>query len=304
MKAIRRVFSGDRFFEIMVSLVLAAFFVIELYPMIYVIFCSISDPDAVAAGEVLLWPVGFTLQGFEKAFRYKEIWIGYGNTIVYTVAGTALNLFVTLTCAYALSRKELFGRNWFMLFFMIPMYIGGGLIPTYLNIRDFGLLDSGWVMILPGAMSVYNMIVARTFFVNSIPDEIVEAARIDGGNDFGIFAKIVMPLSKAIVGVMVLYYGISHWNAYFNAMIYLDDRKKFPLQLFLREILTQSKFSLDTVDGMALSVEEIRYLEELADTADLMKYCIIIISTVPMMLLYPRLQKFFEKGVMIGSVKG
>ena len=304
MKRVYKLISGDKFFQIVVTIILAVFFIIELYPMLYVVLCSVSDPDAVASGEVLLWPVGVTMQGYRSVFQYRELWIGYANTIFYTVLGTMLNLAVTLPCAYAMSRKELMGRNQLMLFFMITMYVSGGLIPTYLNVKSFGLLDSRWSMVILGAMSVYNMIVARTFFANSIPGEIVEAARIDGCSDFGIFSKIVLPLSKAITGVLVLYYGTSHWNAYFSAMIYLDDRKKFPLQLFLREILIQSKFAAEALTDSTVSAEEIAYLAELSENAQLMKYCIIIVSTVPIMLIYPRLQKFFEKGVMIGSVKG
>lgn len=304
MKRVYKLISGDKFFQIVVTIILAIFFIIELYPMLYVVLCSVSDPDAVASGEVLLWPVGVTMQGYRSVFQYRELWIGYANTIFYTVLGTMLNLAVTLPCAYAMSRKELMGRNQLMLFFMITMYVSGGLIPTYLNVKSFGLLDSRWSMVILGAMSVYNMIVARTFFANSIPGEIVEAARIDGCSDFGIFSKIVLPLSKAITGVLVLYYGTSHWNAYFSAMIYLDDRKKFPLQLFLREILIQSKFAAEALTDSTVSAEEIAYLAELSENAQLMKYCIIIVSTVPIMLIYPRLQKFFEKGVLIGSVKG
>ena len=304
MKRVYKLISGDKFFQIVVTIILAVFFIIELYPMLYVVLCSVSDPDAVASGEVLLWPVGVTMQGYRSVFQYRELWIGYANTIFYTVLGTMLNLAVTLPCAYAMSRKELMGRNQLMLFFMITMYVSGGLIPTYLNVKSFGLLDSRWSMVILGAMSVYNMIVARTFFANSIPGEIVEAARIDGCSDFGIFSKIVLPLSKAITGVLVLYYGTSHWNAYFSAMIYLDDRKKFPLQLFLREILIQSKFAAEALTDSTVSAEEIAYLAELSENAQLMKYCIIIVSTVPIMLIYPRLQKFFEKGVLIGSVKG
>ena len=304
MKTIRKQISGDKFFQLMVTIILTVFFIIELYPMLYVVFCSISNPDAVASGEVLLWPVGITLQGYQKVFQYRDLWIGYGNTIFYTLAGTALNLAITLPCAYAMSRKELMGRNQLMLFFMITMYVSGGLIPTYLNVKSFGLLDSRWCMVILGAISVYNMIVARTFFANSIPDEIIEAARIDGCNDFRIFGKIILPLSKAITGVLVLYYGTGHWNAYFDAMIYLDDRKKFPLQLFLREILIQSKFAEEALTDSTVSAEELAYLAELSKNADLMKYCIIIVSTVPLMFIYPKLQKFFEKGDMIGSVKG
>lgn len=304
MQSVRRIIKGSSFFQLVVNALIFAFLLIELYPIIYVVSCSFSDPDAVNAGKVLLMPVGFTLEGYKRVFEYRDIWVGYGNTIFYTVVGTIINLLVTLPCAYALSRKNVAGSKFIMIFFMVTMYIGGGLIPGYLNVKSFGLLNTRAVMVILGALSVYNMIVARTFFSGSIPYEITEAARIDGCDEFSTFLKIVMPLSKAIVGVMVLYYGIGHWNSYFSAMIYLDDREKFPLQIFLREILLQSKMLQDTVADPSASVEEIMYLEQLARSADLIKYCVIIVSTLPMMIIYPNLQKYFEKGVMVGSVKG
>ena len=211
------------------------FLLIELYPLIYVVSASLSDADAVAAGKLVLWPIGFTLQGYEYVFQNRDIWVGYGNTILYTVLGTLVNLAVTLPCAYALSCKEIVGKGKLMVYFMITMYVSGGLIPGYLNVKYFGLLNTRTFMIIEGALSVYNMIVARTFYENSIPYEIKEAARIDGCNDFGIFAKIVVPLSKALLAVMVLYYGIGHWNSYFSAMIYLNDRSKYPLQKFFEK---------------------------------------------------------------------
>lgn len=304
MQSVRRTIKGSSFFQLVVNALIFAFLLIELYPIIYVVSCSFSDPDAVNAGKVLLMPVGFTLEGYKRVFEYRDIWVGYGNTIFYTVVGTIINLLVTLPCAYALSRKNVAGSKFIMIFFMVTMYIGGGLIPGYLNVKSFGLLNTRAVMVILGALSVYNMIVARTFFSGSIPYEITEAARIDGCDEFSTFLKIVMPLSKAIVGVMVLYYGIGHWNSYFSAMIYLDDREKFPLQIFLREILLQSKMLQDTVAAPSASVEEIMYLEQLARSADLIKYCVIIVSTLPMMIIYPNLQKYFEKGIMVGSVKG
>lgn len=300
----KKFFRGSRFFQITVNVLLFLFLIVELYPIIYVISCSFSDPDAVTAGKVVLFPEGFTLEGYKRILEYADIWIGYANTIFYTVLGTMVNLAVTLPCAYALSRKELVGRKYIMVFFMITMYIGGGLIPSYLNMRSFGLENTRVGLLVLGALSVYNLIVARTFFANTIPYEITEAARIDGCDDFSIFRKIVMPLSKAITVVMILYYGIGHWNSYFNAMIYLEDREKFPLQMFLREILLQSKFANEAANTGLVSVEEMERLEEMARSAELIKYCVIIVATLPMMIVYPKLQKYFEKGVMIGSVKG
>ena len=304
MPKIKHVINGNKFFQLMVNLLIFAFLIVELYPIIYVVSCSFSDPDAVNAGKVLLFPQGFTLEGYKRVLKYRDIWIGYANTIFYTVVGTCINLLVTLPCAYALSRKDVAGSKYIMVFFMITMYIGGGLIPNYLNVKSFGLLNTRTVLLILGALSTYNMIVARTFFASSIPYEITEAAKIDGCDEFSIFAKIVMPLSKAIVGVMVLYYGIGHWNSYFSAMIYLDDRDKFPLQIFLREILLQSKMLEEATADPTAGIEEVLRLEEAARAADLVKYCVVIVSTLPMMVIYPKLQKYFEKGVMIGSVKG
>ena len=296
--------NGDRFFQTVVTILMIAFLAIELYPLIYVISASFSDGDAVAAGKLVLLPIGFTLEGYGFVFQNRNIWIGYGNTILYTVLGTCVNLIVTLPCSYALSRKEVPGKGKIMIFFMITMYIGGGLIPSYLNVKSFGLLNTRLFMIIYGAVSVYNMIVAKTFFENTVPYEITEAARIDGCNDFGTFSKIVLPLSKALMAVMVLYYGVGHWNAYFNAMIYLDDSNKYPLQMFLREILLLSNLVQSSIADGNLSPEQIEYLEKQAESAELVKYCVIVVAALPMMIIYPKLQKFFEKGVMIGGVKG
>lgn len=303
MGHIIKLIRSDRFFQVMVTMILCIFFLVELYPILYVISASFSAPDAVSSGRLILLPVDFTVEGYQYVLQYREIWIGYANTVLYTVLGTGVNLLITLTCAYALSRDELIGRNYFMVFFMITMYVSGGLIPGYLNVKSFGLVNTRFYMIIDGALSVYNMIVARTFFANSIPYELTEAARIDGCSDFGIFGKIILPLSKACIAVQVLYYGVGHWNAYFNAMIYLSDRAKYPLQMFLREILIQSKISVNSA-AAAMTAEEAELLSKMAERADLVKYCVIIVASLPMMIVYPKLQKFFEKGVMIGSVKG
>lgn len=291
-------------FQITVNVVLFLFLIIQLYPIVYVISCSLSDVDAINAGKVFLFPVGFTLDGYKKIFEYSAIWIGYANTIFYTVVGTVINLLVTIPCAYALSRKDLKGRNLFMIYFMITMYVGGGLIPSYLNVKQLGLLDSRAIILILGAVSVYNMIVCRSFFANTIPYELTEAARIDGASDWSIFWNIILPLSKAIIVVMILYYGVGRWNAYFDAMIYLNDTDKYPLQLVLRGILLQGQVASDLAGGGSLTLEEMQEMELIKKAADLMKYCIIVVSTAPMLLIYPKLQKYFEKGIMIGSVKG
>ena len=294
---------NDRVFVSLNTLLLVFFFLITLYPMIYVVSASFSDPDAVSSGRMVLWPVRASLQAYKYVFSYKEIWVGYANTLFYTVVGTFLNLAVTMPCAYALSRRDLVGRGFFMTLFMIVMYFGGGLIPAYLNIRDLGLVDTRAFLLISGLVSTYNLIVARTYFTNSIPWELHEAAFMDGGSDMGAFFKIVLPLSKPISIVLMLYYGVEHWNSYFQAMIYIRTRSKFPLQVFLREILTLGQFTA-TEDGSFMSAEEMAEMAQMADTANMIKFAVIVVATLPMMILYPMVQKYFEKGAMVGSVKG
>lgn len=254
---------------------------------------------------MLLLPVEPNLDGYKYIFQYKEIWTGYLNTIFYTFFGTVLNLAATMPCAYALSRKDLRGRGIIMIFFMIPMYFSGGMIPGYLNVKSLGLLDTRAMILVNGLVSTYNLIVCRTYFQTAIPYELQEAAVIDGCDDFQIFTKIIFPLAKPITVVMALYYGVGRWNSYFVEMIYLKDRGKFPLQLFLREILTKSTFAKQAmINGQSFSAEEMMALIKQADTANMIKYGVIVISTLPMMMIYPFLQKYFEKGIMIGSVKG
>ena len=303
-KRAKRYIKGSSVFQIVVNVIMFLFLIIELYPIIYVVSCSFSDVDAINAGKVLLWPIGFTLKGYEKILEYKAIWVGYANTIFYTVVGTSLNLLVTLPCAYALSRKDVMGRKVIMLYFMITMYIGGGLIPSYLNIKQLGLLNTRTIILILGTLSVYNMIVCRSFFTNTIPYELTEAARIDGASDVSIFTRIILPLSKAIIVVMILYYGVGRWNAYFDAMIYIEDDAKYPLQLILRGILLQGQLASNVESSASLTMEELQDLEMIKKAADLLKYCVIVVSTAPMLLIYPKLQDYFEKGVMIGSVKG
>ena len=266
-------------FNAVIYILLLLLAVIMLYPLIFVLSASFSDPKAVAGGEMLLLPIKPSLEGYRYLMQYKEIWVGYGNTIFYMIAGTLLNLAATLPCAYAMSRKDLKGRKYLMIYFMITMYFSGGMIPGYLNIKSLGLLDTRGVILINGLVSTFNLIVARTYFMTSIPWEIQEAAVIDGCNDFQIFGKIIFPLSKAITVVMTLYYGVGRWNSYFVEMIYLKDRNKFPLQLFLREILTKSTFAKTAMaDGMSFSAEQMMALIKQADTANMIKYGVIVLS--------------------------
>ena len=291
-------------FNAVIYILLLLLAVIMLYPLIFVLSASFSDPKAVAGGEMLLLPIKPSLEGYRYLMQYKEIWVGYGNTIFYMIAGTLLNLAATLPCAYAMSRKDLKGRKYLMIYFMITMYFSGGMIPGYLNIKSLGLLDTRGVILINGLVSTFNLIVARTYFMTSIPWEIQEAAVIDGCNDFQIFGKIIFPLSKAITVVMTLYYGVGRWNSYFVEMIYLKDRNKFPLQLFLREILTKSTFAKTAMaDGMSFSAEQMMALIKQADTANMIKYGVIVLSALPMLIIYPFLQKYFIKGMLIGAVK-
>lgn len=296
---------GDRAFGIVNGLLIALSFAITLYPLIYVISASISSPDAVASGRMILWPVDITWKGYQYILQYGDIWTGYANTLFYTLVGTSINLIVTLPCAYGLSRRDVPFRGLVMTLFLITMYISGGLIPGYINLSEMHMINTRWVLLLPGAVSTYNLIVARTFFSNTIPWELHEAAFLDGCSNIRLFLKIVLPLSAPIVVVMTLYYGVAHWNSYFSAMIYLSDRSKYPLQVFLREILTKGQFAADAIQsGASFTEEEMIAMMKETETANLIKYCVIIVSTVPMMILYPFLQRFFTKGVMIGAVKG
>lgn len=295
---------GEKLFIATIYVLLALVLVITLYPLIYVVSASFSDPTAVASGKMVLWPINPSTDGYKAIFKYKEIWTGYANTIFYTVVGTLINLAATLPCAYALSRKDLAGKGFFLAYFMFTMYFNGGLIPSYLNFNDYGMINTRWVLLVGGIVSVYNMVVARTFFANTIPWELQEAAYLDGCSHFKVFTKIVLPLSAPIIVVLTLYYGIGHWNQYFAAMVYLRDRELFPLQVFLKEILTQSQLSADAMLEGGFTIQEIREYQTIAESMDRMKYGIIVVSSLPMMIVYPFLQKYFAKGTMIGSVKG
>ena len=287
----------DRIVDTLVYVLGTLITVIAAYPLIFVLSASFSEPSSVITGKVVLWPVNFTVEGYKTILEYAGIWTGYRNTIFYTVVGTLNNLFMTMICAYPLSRRGLPGRKGLMLFFVFTMYFSGGMIPSYLLMRSLGYINTVWAIIVPGSFSVYQMIVARTFINSTIPEELFEAATIDGCSDFRYFQTFVVPLSKAIITVMTLQYAVGHWNDYWKGMIYLNDQKLYPLQLILRGILT-----LDQIDFSLLTdYEEILRLQS---RKELIKYGIIIVSTVPMLVIYPFLQKYFVKGVMIGSLKG
>jgi len=294
---------SDTVFGFFNSLFLILMFILSLYPILFVLSASISDPAMVNTGQMLLFPVGITWEGYKTLLEYKDLWIGYGNTIFYTLFGTIFNLLATLPCAYALSRKDFSPRGKIMVFFMFTMFFGGGMIPGYLNVLGFGLVNTRFYILIHGLISVNNLIVCRTFFANTIPWEMQEAAMLDGATDFGIFTKVILPLSKPIIAVMALYYGVGRWNSYFTEMIYLKDRSKFPLQLILKEILADAKLSAAALAEVT-EVEDVLAMLQKQDTANLLKYCVIVAATLPMMLIYPWLQKYFEKGVMIGSIKG
>lgn len=289
----------DKLFDIINHILLLIIVIIVLYPLYFVVIASFSSPDAVARGEVLLLPKGFNLRGYKEIFKFKDVWVGYKNSIIYTIVGTLVNLIATIPAAFAFSRKELVGSKPLMLLFTFTMFFGGGLIPTYLLIQSLKIDNTMWALVLPGAVSVYNLIVARTFFVQNIPNELFEAATVDGADYFKYFFQVVLPISKPIIAVMFLIYAVGHWNAYFNALIYIIDRNKFPLQVVLREILIKQQ-SL-TAGGSALNSESIEVQRQLAE---MIKYGLIVVSSVPVLCIYPFVQKHFVKGMMIGAVKG
>lgn len=289
--------TGDRVFEIVNTALLALILLVILYPLWFVVIASVSDPAKVVAGNVLLWPAGVSFEAYRMVFRDSMIMTGYRNTLYYTILGTAINLVMTVLAAYPLSRKDWVGRGFFMAVVMFTMFFSGGTIPTYLLMNDLGLINTTWAIVLPGAVSVYNAIVMRTFFINSIPLELQEAAQVDGCSNTRLLLRIVLPLSKPILAVMVLFYGVAHWNAFFGALIYITESDRYPLQLVLRSILIQNTASQDMLG-------EVDTLGNRVMLAETIKYALIIVSTLPMMVLYPFLQRFFEKGVMVGSVKG
>lgn len=291
----RRKTAGDRIFQFINGLFLGLMALIILYPLYFIVIAAISDPDAVLAGKVVLYPVDITFSGFQKILERTDVWRGYGNTIIYTAITVVLSLIVTIPAGWALSRKKLLGKKFFMIYFIIPMFFGGGLIPFYNVMSKLRLVNTMWAVILPSILSVWNLFMTRTFFESSIPDGLVEAATIDGAGEFRIFTSLVLPLAKAIMAVMALYYAVGQWNSYFNAMIFLQDETLYPLQLVLKEILIASE---STTGGSGETILEQYRL------ANQIKYVSVIVSSAPVIMLYPFVQKYFAQGVMIGSLKG
>ncbi|WP_284639567.1 carbohydrate ABC transporter permease [Paenibacillus silviterrae] len=289
--------AGDRLFSIINYTVLSLFLITILYPLIYIASASISDSQDVIAGEVWLWPVNPSLDGYTAVFKHKLIWIGFRNSLYYTVVGTLINVVMTILAAYPLARKDFYGKNAFMFYFVFTMMFSGGLIPTYMIVKDLGLLNTTWAMLLPGALAVWNMIITRTYFQTTIPDELLEAAQLDGCSDFGFVWRIVIPLSGPIIAVITLFYAVGHWNSFFNAFIYLKNQNLYPLQLVLRDILVQNDVDLT----MLTDVQEAARKEGLRE---LLKYSLIVVATLPLLVVYPFVQKYFVKGIMIGSLKG
>lgn len=294
-----RLSKGDRIMDTTINVVMALLFLIVLYPLVYVVSSSFSSGEAVFSGKVILWPVDFSTFGYEIVLKFPKVWIGYKNTIINTVLGTAMNVFTTTLVAYPLSRREFQGKGFYMFIFMFTMWFGGGLVPSYILMSDLGLVNNRLAVLLTGLVSVSNMVVMRSFFRSSIPGDLHDAARVDGISDIGYLVKIVLPLSKAIFSVITLYYAVAHWNAYFSAMIYLREPSMVTLQQVLKDLLAQANPSLDDIQG--LTAEEV---ENMQYSADLMKYSLIVVSSAPILCAYPFVQKYFERGVMIGSVKG
>ena len=291
----------DVIFDTVIFIILTLILFVVAYPLYWVIISSFSDPTAVSAGKVLLRPIGFTLKGYAEVFKNSQVMRGFFNSIVITFVGVCVNLAVTLPTAYALSRDNFSGKKPITIFYMITMFFGGGMIPTYLVVKSMQLLNTIWALVLPGCLSVYNMIVARTFFKSNISEELYEAGEIDGCTQSRFFFQIALPLSKAIIAIMVLYYGVGHWNSYFSALLYISDQDKYPLQLVLRNILITNQTALSQTATTAAARAA---LQEQQQLIDVMKYSLIIISSVPVLIMYPLVQKHFVKGVMIGSVKG
>nr|WP_223849966.1 carbohydrate ABC transporter permease [Schleiferilactobacillus harbinensis] len=295
---------ADRIFKVFLYLFIALAVLLVIYPLIYIISASLSSPESVNSGAMWLLPKGFNWEGYKVIFNYGDIWRGYGMTIFYTVTGTAVSLALTIPCAYAISRKDFSGRAWFTNFMLVTMFVGGGLIPTYLLIRTLGWVNTVWALIIPGAASIYNIIVTRAFFQGNIPWEMQEAAIIDGASDFQLFFKIVLPLSAPIIAVMALFYGVGQWNSYFGALVYLQNKNLYPLQMVLRQILVLQDMQTGAATGATVTEATAKAAYSQAQLVAVIKYGVMIVSSLPVIIIYPFLQRFFVKGVLIGSLKG
>jgi len=289
---------SDKVFQIINNTFLIVCFILVFFPLLNIVAQSISSPASVMAGKVLFWPVEPSMIGYKNIVQDKGLLLGFANSFIYTFLGTIISLVFTLTGAYPLARKELVGNKLITWIFTFTMIFGGGLIPTYLLVRDLNMLDTIWAMVLPNAVAVWNLFIAKAFFQNTIPNDLYEAAELDGCNDIKVFTAIVIPLSKPIIAVLVLFYAIGIWNNYFDGLIYMSKGEKFPLQLVLRNILIKSQMQTFLKAGSGQDQSEIMALTEV------MKYSVIVFASLPVMLLYPFIQKYFVKGIMIGSVKG
>ena len=296
---IRKNSTADMVYIVITEVILWFMLVIILIPLVYIVSSSFSSPEAVGNGWVYLWPVDFSLKGYAAVFTTEKVWIGFRNSIFYTVVGTFINIVVTMLAAYPLSRRDLKGRGVVTVIFTFTMLFSGGMIPTYLLVRDLGMINTVWAMLIPGAMSVYNVIIARTYIQSSIPFDLYESASLDGCTDDRYLISVVLPLAKPIIAGLVLWYAVGHWNQYFNAMIYLRDSNLLPLQIVLRNFLIVEDMNDSSLATM--SMEE--YMDKLY-LKNLYQYSLIVIASAPVMMLYPFIQKHFVKGIMLGSLKG
>ena len=288
--------AGDRAFNIVNAIVMTLTTLAIVYPLYYVLLASITDPVVVSSGKLLLYPEAPYFEGYTRALHYAPLWTGYGNTLKYTLVGTAVALFCTIPAGYALSRIDLPGRRVLMFLFTFTMFFSGGIIPLYLVVRQLHMYDTIWAIVLPVAVSAYNLIVCRSFFDTGIPNELLEAAKIDGCNDFKFFFRIVLPLSSTIIAVMCLFYATALWNMFFNPLMFLSGKENMPLQVVLRDLVL-----LNQANSITSSAEEIAMRQKLAEQ---LKYCIVVLAAAPLLIVYPFLQKYFAKGVMVGAVKG
>ena len=295
---------SDKIFDMINIVLLTLMMAVILYPLYFIVIASISSPAAVNSGQVLLFPKGATLEGYKYVLKDNSIWKGYANTIILTVTGTLVNMFLTVTCAYALSKSHLPFIKFIMFAMTFTMFFSGGIIPTYLLVSGMGMRDTIWSLILPTAVSVYNVILMRTYFMNSVPDEIIQAAKIDGCSEIKALAAVVLPLSKPILVTIALFYGVGHWNQFFQALIYISDKDRFPLQLVLRNMLLMGNNAMTSMLSGGMSGENAKYMAELMKQIEILKYAVIIVSVLPVLIVYPFLQKFFMKGIMMGSLKG
>lgn len=290
---------SDKIFDIVNAIVLGMILIIVAYPLLIAISSSISSPDALMSGKVWLFPVGVSFAGYEVVIKNKEVLTGIGNSVFYTVAGTAINMVVTILAAYPLSRKDFRPRTFVNLMFAFTMWFSGGLIPTYILVRDLGMYNTRWAMLIPSAMTIWNMILIRTYFQSSIPESLFESARLDGCDDFKYLTKIAIPISLPVIAVVTLYYTVANWNSFFNAYLYLQKAELKPLQVVLRDILLMSQ-----MEDLAVTAENAATDAKLKSLNEVLKYSLVVVSSLPMALLYLATQKYFTKGIMVGSVKG